>query len=180
MVECHKEVKKVDGLLLDVQKNIDCLLGASRTLVKDVCVFNVEYKETLQKKNKGDETLFKVFENSMTTFHKKMSKVVATSETLISEALLNKVISSIEGCFNILEVVFILPIIAPHVMQVSQAAEKGGSSKLGGEDKGKMFGKFKLANNFHEDEHFKFMEMRFHAVLVQKEEQLWCLKRLSS
>lgn len=36
------EVKKIDGLFLGVQKNVDCLFGATQTLVEDVCAFNVQ------------------------------------------------------------------------------------------------------------------------------------------
>lgn len=74
----NTEVKKIDGLFLEVQKNVDCLLGATQTLVEDVCAFNVEYKETLEKKNACDDTLFKGLEKSLTTFLEQILKVAAT------------------------------------------------------------------------------------------------------
>lgn len=39
-----------------------------------------------------------------------------------------------------------------------------------------MFSQFKLENNFHEDENFKFVRMTFHVVLGMKWEEIWSLK----
>ncbi|CAI9282310.1 unnamed protein product [Lactuca saligna] len=44
------KVKKFDGMFLGIQKNTDFRLGVAKTLVQDFCVFNIEYKEVLEKK----------------------------------------------------------------------------------------------------------------------------------
>lgn len=61
-------MKKIYVLFLSVQKNVDYLLSATITLVKDICAFNLEYKEELQKKNENDVAMFKGIETSLNTF----------------------------------------------------------------------------------------------------------------
>lgn len=41
-----------------------------------------------------------------------------------------------------------------------------------------IFAQFKLADNLHEDEAFKYVKMRFHTVLGKKEEEIWSLKKI--
>lgn len=62
------------------------LLDSTRTLVEDVHAFNVEYKELLEKKKEGDESLFRGFEKSLNTIEEQIWKVAASSGSLISDA----------------------------------------------------------------------------------------------
>lgn len=109
------------------------MLSATRTLIEDIRAFNIEYKESFEKKKEEDETLFKGIEIYISTFQEQISKVAANSRSSISDANVNKVVSLIEACFKsqlalILDLVPPIPKNSPRVMQVSQGREKGGSS----------------------------------------------------
>lgn len=93
-------VKKNDGLFLGVQKNVDCLLVATRTLVEDVRAFNVRYKEALEKKKEDDDTLFKGIDTSINTFQERILNVATDSRSLLFDVHVNKSISLIEACFK--------------------------------------------------------------------------------
>ncbi|CAI9270750.1 unnamed protein product [Lactuca saligna] len=95
-----EEITKLDKFCLRLQQNVDVLLGATRTLIKDICAFNKGYAVELKLKKES------------------------------------------EGNMITRNLVLRLPTNAPHpLMFVSQARDKGGSSKYGCEDNGKVAGK---------------------------------------
>ncbi|CAI9271697.1 unnamed protein product [Lactuca saligna] len=130
---------------LKVQKIHDLITSKVKKIyVEDIRDFNVDYKTKLEKNVDKDGEVFKDIETSLNTFQEHISKLTANSTSLMFDA--NNAKDVLEACFKshiapILDLVFRLPTNSPRAMQVSQAGERGGSSKMGGEDKGKVVGK---------------------------------------
>ncbi|CAI9294224.1 unnamed protein product [Lactuca saligna] len=113
-----KEVYKLYKFSLGIQKNVDVILGYTRTLIKDIHAFNKDFAVELKLKKESYSTIFKIIGNSLTY-----------------------------SCFKtqlapILDIVLRLPAnaIRPSML-MSQGEDKGGSLKDGGGDKGKVVGK---------------------------------------
>ncbi|CAI9293754.1 unnamed protein product [Lactuca saligna] len=113
-----QNVSHESEILFEQMKNIDVLLGATKTLVEDVCALNKDYAKGVNSKKESDGKVFINIESSLT-----------------------------RSCFKtelalILDLVLRLPTNAPcPSMIVSRGGDKCGSSKNGAEDKSKVVGK---------------------------------------
>lgn len=98
-------------------------------------------------KKESDENVFRSINNSLTSFHDRLSKFDVQPTTSVSEEKHSKVVFSVETFFKnrhapILDLVLRLPTNDPRLlMLMSQKEDKGGSSKDGEEEKGNVVGK---------------------------------------
>lgn len=141
-----KDIMKLDKFCIEIQQNVDVLLGATRTLIEDIHAFNKYYVEEWKLKKESDGKVFTNTDNSLTSFHDRLLKFDIPSMTSISQEKISFMVSSVESYFKtqlalILVLVLRLPTNVPRPsMLVSQGGDKDGSSKDEGEDKGIFLG----------------------------------------
>lgn len=142
------KVKKLDKFYEGFKYKVDVLIGATQTMIEDVCASDKDYVRALKEKKDADGQVFSKIENFVTSVQESLLKFDFTSKASISQDQMSSIVSSVESCFktelsHILTLVLCLPNNAPRpVANVSQWGEWGfGLSKNSGEDKGKIVGK---------------------------------------
>lgn len=86
-----KEITKLDKFCLRLQQNVDVLLGATRTLIKDICAFNKGYAVELKLKKESEGNMITRSESYLMGFHDCISKFDVKSTASIYEEQISNI-----------------------------------------------------------------------------------------